>query len=117
MFSKLFATANEVNDIKNRQIASEAKFNQKLNKAIKLSQRAAMAPVARRRPPCVLNSGVLEAGAGTDRGVAQLTKCPQDLYVLWNEWEIGVGLNKPAKAFTVTERGRVKSKYYRRLKF
>ena len=59
MFSKLFATANEVNDIKNQQIASEAKFNQKLNKAIMLSQRAALAPVvARRRPDlCALNSG------------------------------------------------------------
>ena len=115
MFSKLFATANEVNEIKNRQIAAEAKFNQKLNKAIELSQRAAMAPVVRRRPrrPRALNSGASETGAGN----AELCKCPHDLYVLWNEWEVGVGLNKPAKEFTAAERGRVKSKYCRRLKF
>ena len=115
MFSKLFATANQVNDIRNRQIAAEARFNRKLNRAIELSQRAAMAPVARRRLRAV-NSGAAEA-ARSESGVAELTKCPNDLYVLWNEWEVGVGPNKPAKEFTAAERGRVKSKYCRRLKF
>ena len=82
------------NDIKNsRQIATEAKFNQKLNKAIELSQRAAMAPVSRRRRPQAINNGTLEAGAGTLEGAAKLKKCPNDLYVLWNEWEVGVRLN------------------------
>ena len=45
MFFKLFSTANQINDIKNRQIDVEAKFNRKkLNQAIALSQWAAMAP-------------------------------------------------------------------------
>ena len=54
-----------------------------------------------------MNSGTLEAAAAIE-GVAELTKCPHDLHVLWNEWEVGVGLNKPA-----AERGCVS----RRLKF
>ena len=34
-----------------------------------------------------------------------LSKCPRDLWVLWREWEQGLGDVKPAKAFTHAERG------------
>lgn len=40
-----------------------------------------------------------------------LSKCPKTLYVLWREWEFGIGGRKPAKSFNRTERGRVKHKY------
>ena len=42
--------------------------------------------------------------------------CLANLYTLWNEYKVGVGGNKAAKEFTVSERGRVKSKYCRRKK-
>ena len=39
--------------------------------------------------------------------------CPKDLYILWAEYEAGVGGNKPARQFTASERGKVKFKYSR----
>jgi len=42
--------------------------------------------------------------ANEDRRVA-LLKCPRDLWVLWREWEQGLGEEKLAKAFTHAERG------------
>jgi hypothetical protein len=46
-----------------------------------------------------------------------LTKCPMSLFVLWNEWEFGIGGQKPAKLFSSKERGRVKSAYSLRKPF
>ena len=40
-----------------------------------------------------------------------LVKCPKSLYVLWNEWEFGVGGRKPAKMFSSQERGRKEVKF------
>ena len=42
---------------------------------------------------------------------SNISKLPKTLYVLWNEWEFGIGGNKPAKLFLATERGRVKYQY------
>ena len=39
---------------------------------------------------------------------------PRTLHQLWEEFEHGVGNNKPAKYFTRAERGRYKFKYSRR---
>ena len=73
-----------------------------------------MAPVVLRRP--VARASINNAGDG-GLGHTTLVNCPAILYTLWDEYEVGVGGNKAAKEFTVTERGRVKSKYYRRKKF
>mmetsp|Transcript_11854 Transcript_11854/g.17783 ORF Transcript_11854/g.17783 Transcript_11854/m.17783 type:complete len:154 (+) Transcript_11854:363-824(+) len=40
-----------------------------------------------------------------------LVSTPCDIFVLWQEYEFGVGGRKPAKLFNQTERGRVKYKY------
>ena len=48
------------------------------------------------------------------RASANLMNCPKDLYILWDEYEAGVGGNKPARQFTAAERGKVKFKYSRR---
>lgn len=40
-----------------------------------------------------------------------LIKCPRTLEVLWTEYEFGLNGNKPAKAFTARERGKVKYSY------
>ena len=46
---------------------------------------------------------------------ASLSKCPKNLHVLWQEFELGLGGRKPAKNFTAQERGgRNKHTYFRR---
>ena len=55
-------------------------------------------------------NNIVEANDG--RGYAStLTKCPKTLYVLWQEYEFGVGGRRPARLFNATERGRVKFNY------
>ena len=46
-----------------------------------------------------------------------LCKCPKSLFVLWQEYEFGVGGRKPAKNFNAQERGRVKFNYCLRKHF
>jgi hypothetical protein len=46
-----------------------------------------------------------------------LTKCPGNLYVLWQEWEFGVGGRRPAKSFNGSQRGKVKFNYCLRKPF
>ena len=45
---------------------------------------------------------------------AELMPRPSDVYVLWDEYNVGVGGRKPARLFTRQEKGRVKHKYCRR---
>jgi hypothetical protein len=42
------------------------------------------------------------------------SKTPKTLFVLWQEFEVGIGGRKPARLFTRVERGRVKCLYCRR---
>ena len=64
--------------------------------------------------------GVCMQNIGGDASVrealvpANLSKCPKTIYVLWAEYESGIGGNKPARLFTPSERGWVKFKYSRR---
>ena len=111
VYSKVYATQSKVNELENRQIESFAKLLRQLHKVQETAQRAAMAPVIRRRPARAVN------GSNGGLGNANLLNCPPNLYTLWNEYEVGVGGNKAAKEFTASERGRVKSKYCRRKKF
>lgn len=47
-----------------------------------------------------------------DQGyITSLSSCPRTLFVLWNEYEFGIGDRKAAKLFSSVERGRVKHKY------
>ena len=45
---------------------------------------------------------------------AELSPTPRTLYVLWQEYQFGIGGRKAARLFTREERGRVKHKYHRR---
>ena len=54
-----------------------------------------------------------EVGGG-DGPPADLSPTPRTLYVLWLEYQEGIGGRKPARQFTREERGRVKHKYHRR---
>ena len=42
---------------------------------------------------------------------------PKSLHTLWNEYETGIGGNKPAKLFNHKEKGRDKYRYSKRLVF
>ena len=46
-----------------------------------------------------------------------LAKCPRNLYVLWDEWEVEVNSMKPLKDFTVQEWGHQRYKFSQRLVF
>ena len=59
------------------------------------------------------------AGGGVSRrgGARQpgkLRRCPKNLYILWAEYESGIGGNKPARQFTREERGKCRFAYCRR---
>ena len=45
---------------------------------------------------------------------AVLSNMPKTLQALWNEYEFGIGNNKPAKLFTSCERGKCRYTYHRR---
>ena len=49
--------------------------------------------------------------------VVRLSKCPRNLYILWQEYEFGFGGRKPAREFTSEERGANKFAYSRRKVF
>ena len=66
----------------------------------------------------VQNNGGGQAGAAGGNGgagpVAALSSTPRDLYVLWQEYQVGIGGRKAARMFSSFERGRVKHKFTRR---
>jgi hypothetical protein len=49
-----------------------------------------------------------------DNYVSTLSPTPRTLYILWQEYEFGIGGRRPARLFTPAERGKVKYSYYRR---
>ncbi len=44
----------------------------------------------------------------------KLSKNPKDLYVVWKEWEFGLNGTKPARDFTIHERGENRFAFCRR---
>ena len=45
------------------------------------------------------------------RGHQTFADAPKNLYVLWSEFDSGVGGNKPTRLFTVSERGKLRFMY------
>ena len=62
-------------------------------------------------------NSVAEAEEEAARCCAKLMNNPKSLHTLWNEWETGIGRNKPAKLFNHKEKGRDRSRYSKRLVF
>ena len=52
-------------------------------------------------------------GAGGNAN-AVLSPTPRTIFILWHEYQHGIGGRKAARLFTPHERGRVKHKYHRR---
>ena len=71
-----------------------------------------------------INDGILmgdgdgiEATNETNSFHTTLCKCPRSLYVLWQEYQFGIGGRKPARLFNSAERGKVKFNYCLRKHF
>jgi hypothetical protein len=56
-------------------------------------------------------------GPHTSQCMVELSRCPRNLHVLWEEYIVGLAGCKPAKDFTSQERGKNKTKYSIRLPF
>jgi hypothetical protein len=76
-------------------------------------RRVAIQPIIRQA-----NNSNEEAGAAAVRNETlyahTLSPNPRTLYILWEEYENGIGGRMAASLFTSQERGRVKHKYHRR---
>jgi hypothetical protein len=109
-----------VEELKNEMISILAEHRNYMVTMNSNLRRIAIQPVVRRS---VIPSSSSAQGAGTTTTStttttlkpAQLSKAPNSLYLLWDEYEKGLGDNKAAKDFTERERGgAVKYNYYRR---
>ena len=95
--------------VQHELIQVEERVSKRL-KAIEVStKRIAVQPVVRRSTSQSVSPGV-PAGA-------KLSKSPNDLYVLWQEYQFGVGGRKAAKDFTYSEKGQNRFAYSRRKVF
>ena len=95
----------------NRQIEQQetrSQMQRNMNRLHATVQRIASQPAARLAAP---------ERAVTTRKAAQLSKRPADLFLLWKEYEFGLGGKKPARQFTPTERGACKWAYSFRMGF
>jgi hypothetical protein len=88
---------------------------QLINRSVR---RIALQPVQRPRnqqPPGGAAAIEPPAGAGVlVANAATLSRNPRTLYLLWHEFEFGIGGRKAAREFTAVERGRAKYAYHRR---
>ncbi len=113
MIGKVCVIENKVHDIQNNHAGHYQEVLKKLEKMDNNLKRIAVMPAQRVRPQRVDGGG----GGSNESEVhhpANLCRCPKNLYVLWAEYESGVGGNKPARLFNKTERGKVCFKYCRR---
>ena len=109
MYAKVSNLEQRVVVMQNNQASHYNAIDSRLRSVEANTGRIALQPVV--RP--VRGVGVDEDGGG-NVGAATLSRCPRNLYVLWQEYEFGLGGRKPARQFTSAERGRVKFKYSRR---
>ncbi|KAL3763929.1 LOW QUALITY PROTEIN: hypothetical protein ACHAW5_008367 [Stephanodiscus triporus] len=111
--AKICGMENRMHDLQSNQGGHHGELVKRLDKIERNLRRMSVMP-GRRGAAAVGGGGV--GGANESQAVmpANLCKCPKNLYVLWAEFESGVGGNKPARLFTASERGKVKFKYCRR---
>ena len=111
-----------VEDMKNEMMSILAEHRQYMVTMNSNLRRIAIQPVSRRVLP---SSSPARAGTAsatntattnttTTTAAAKLSQRPGSLYLLWDEYEKGLGDNKAAKHFTEHERGADKYNYYRR---
>lgn len=121
--SHVSALRQQNETLKNEVQLFKSSTNCILNNLNTSIRRLAMVPVARPRIRTTTVNTVVATTATTtdsiienDENVAPayentLCKCPKTLYVLWQEYELGIGGRKPARLFNASERGKVKYNY------
>ena len=77
----------------------------------------AMIPRRQRRALDTSDGDETEAEEVIERMPARLSRCPKTLFDLWHEYQFGLSGCKPAKEFTLIERGKAKSVFCRRKVF
>jgi hypothetical protein len=110
--AKICGMENRIHDLQSNQGGHHGELLKRLDKIERNLRRMSVAPG--RRGASRSGGGVGGANESQALMPANLCKCPKNLYVLWAEFESGVGGNKPARLFTASERGKVKFKYCRR---
>ena len=110
--AKICGMENRIHDLQSNQGGHHGELVKRLDKIERNMRRMSAMPA--RRVGASTGGGV--GGANETEAVRppNLSKCPKNLFVLWAEFESGVGGNKPARLFTASERGKVKFMYCRR---
>ena len=116
LYAKCSSTSSRVMEMQNTVVSEFADLKRRLRR-IEENLRSIQVAPARRGGA----HGPVAYRLGTDAGdtrPAVLHGCPRTLAVLWDEYQNGIGGNKPARMFTRRERGgRVKFRYSRRKVF
>ena len=112
--AKICGMENRMHDLQSNQGGHHGEMVKRLDKIERNLRRMSVMPGRREASGAVGGGGVGGANESQALMPANLCKCPKNLYVLWAEFESGVGGNKPARLFTASERGKVKFKYCRR---
>ena len=99
----------ELHEENNRLANRNYQYVQQVNRSV---HRIALQPVARRQNQQPTTLEIVHQQQTNN--LATLSRNPRDLYLLWSEYEFGIGNRKPAREFTAVERGRVKYNYHRR---
>lgn len=114
--SQIMQLRRNQNESRNEIARNEAR-NVKRTKILNENIRAVMREVKKQRTygPELTGDGDGDEAlmAGIDRN-AKLSRGPKTIHALWQEYQFGLGTNKPAKDFTTTERGNVRFVYCRR---
>lgn len=125
MYAKVRTIAERVTEIQHHDVAKLAAIEKRLKTIESIVRAVAVAPArvitgsgssAVTRRGVAIRQGSAESSR-TYVGPASLVRCPRSLEILWDEYQNGVGGNKPARDFTARERGRVKVTYFKRKNF
>jgi len=119
--------ASQSRDIKNIQNQQRIEFDRQAERERRndrLLRRVANFPLVRRRRDNTNTTNEESEGEAENqshinqqlRPDATLSKCPRDLYLLWQEYEHGLDGRHAAKTFSEAEKGRVTSSYSKRNK-
>ena len=100
----------EIQELRTQQSLHAQRIEGNFTRLNRNIRRIAVQPVQRVRAMNVENDND-DAG---NNYVSTLSPTPRTLFILWQEYEFGIGGRKPARLFTPAERGKVKYSYHRR---
>ena len=109
LYSQLSALRRQIQDLQ-AQVNSISVYLHRMNNSM---NRYARQPAQQLRNTNNQAQAVEEVGVHQVNN-ASLSRTPRSLYILWQEYEVGIGGQKPAKLFTPSERGKVKVVYCKR---